>query len=235
MKSAKTIKQANEPLKGEDLTNFNNCIKTTKTPQLQETEQVLIDGQMKTLKLQRNAMTTLTQSKLACHQCNLDFFEETFMSKIFCQTCKQIRTEDDLTQCAVACSLIKKGFTKGGDGIGDFIMVDDADMDDSEFLLTCHTVCLLKSHKPTLADKLIESHNRVADIPDEYPVSYISRIHGEKTPQIYSSCFIFSPFDLCQISKEKEPEVKATRSQMCLNHQHLDPCQPGQYATPSSQ
>jgi hypothetical protein len=102
MKSAKTIKQANEPLKGEDLTNFNNCIKTTKTPQLQETEQVLIDGQMKTLKMPRNAMTTLTQSKLACHQCNQDFFEETFMSKIFCQTCKQIRTEDDLTQCAIA-------------------------------------------------------------------------------------------------------------------------------------
>ena len=44
-------------------------------------------------------------------------------------------------------------------------MVDDAEMDDSQFLLTCHTVCLLKSHKPTLAEKLIESHNQAADVP----------------------------------------------------------------------
>jgi hypothetical protein len=86
MKSAKAIKQANEPLEGDDLINFKTCIKTTKTPQLKETEQVMIDGEMKSLKLQRNAMTTLTQSKLACHQCNSDYFEETFLSKIYCQT-----------------------------------------------------------------------------------------------------------------------------------------------------
>ena len=110
-------------------------------------------------------MTTLTQSRLACHQCNLDYFEETFLSKIYCQQCKKLRTEEDLTQCAVACSLIRKGFTKGGADTNDLLMVEDADMDDSEFLLTCHTVCLLKSHKPTLADKLIESHNQVANIP----------------------------------------------------------------------
>ena len=60
MKSAKTIKKANEPLQGEELTNFNKCVKTTKTPQLQETEQVLIDGEMKTLKISRKAMSSLT-------------------------------------------------------------------------------------------------------------------------------------------------------------------------------
>ena len=60
MKSAKTIKQSNEPLQGEELTKFNECVKTTKTPQLKETEQVLIDGKMKTLKISRKAMTILT-------------------------------------------------------------------------------------------------------------------------------------------------------------------------------
>ena len=30
MKSAKTIKKANEPLQGEELTNFNKCVITTK-------------------------------------------------------------------------------------------------------------------------------------------------------------------------------------------------------------
>ena len=66
MKSARNIKRSNEPLHGEELANFNKCVKTTKTPQLQETEQVLIDGEMKTLKISRRAMTTLTQSKLSC-------------------------------------------------------------------------------------------------------------------------------------------------------------------------
>ena len=81
-------------------------------------------------------MTSLTQSKLACHQCNQDYFDETFMSKVFCQMCKQMRTEDDLTQCTIACTLIKEGQTKGGEGEDDLIMVDDAEMDDSQFLLT---------------------------------------------------------------------------------------------------
>ena len=68
MKSARNIKRSNEPLLGEGLDNFNKCVKTTKTPQLQETEQVLIDGEMKTLKFSRRAMTALTQSKLSCYQ-----------------------------------------------------------------------------------------------------------------------------------------------------------------------
>ena len=74
---------------------------STKTPQLKETEQVLIDGEMKSLKLQRKAMTTLTQPRLSCHQCNPNYFEETFLNKIYGQ------------QCAAACSLIRKSFTKG--------------------------------------------------------------------------------------------------------------------------
>ena len=66
--------------------------------------------------------------------------------------CKEMRTEDDLIQCSTACTLIKEGPTKGGEYKDDPIMIDNAEMDDSQFLLTCHTVCLLKSHKPTLAE-----------------------------------------------------------------------------------
>ena len=96
MKSAKTIKKSNEPLQGEELTNFYKCVKTTKTPQLQDTEQVLIDGEMKTLKISKRAMTSLTQSELSCYQCNQDYFDGNFMIKVFCPMCKQMRTEDDL-------------------------------------------------------------------------------------------------------------------------------------------
>ena len=169
-------------------------------------------------------MTTLTQSRLACHQCNLDNFEETFMSKIFCQVCKQIRTEDDLTQCAVACSLIKKGFTKGGDGIGDFIMVDDNDMDDSEFLLTCHTVCLLKSHKPTLADKLIESHNRVADIPAlqvsiQYPISAEFMV---KRPHKFTLRVLFLVLLTCAKFLKKRNQRLKLEEAICLAQNPLN-------------
>jgi predicted Zn-ribbon and HTH transcriptional regulator len=167
MKSARNIKRSNEPLHGEELANFNKCVKTTKTPQLQETEQVLIDGEMKTLKISRRAMTTLTQSKLSCYQCNQDYFDDKFLNKVFCPICKEMRTEDDLIQCSTACTLIKEGPTKGGedDIKDDPIMIDNPDMDDNQFLLTSHTVCLLKSHKPTLGEKLIESHNQAKDIP----------------------------------------------------------------------
>ena len=127
IRSARNIKRSNEPLLGEELDNYNRCVKTTRTPQLQETEQVLIDREMKTLKISKRAMTSLTQSKFSCYQCNEDYFDDTFLIKVFCPMCKEMRTEDDLLQCSTACTLIREGSTKGGENEieDDPIMIDN--------------------------------------------------------------------------------------------------------------
>ena len=105
-------------------------------------------------------------------------------------------------------------------------MVDDADMHDSEFLLTCHTVCLLKSHKPTLAEKLIESHNRVADIPAlqvsiQYPISAEFMV---KRPLKFTLRVLFLVLLTCaKFLKKRNQKLKLQEARCALTNSILTP------------
>ena len=99
-------------------------------------------------------------------------------------------------------------------------------MDDSEFLLTCHTVCLLKTNKPNLADKLIESHNQVAHIPAiqvsiQYPIAAEFMV---KRPYKFTIRVLFLVLLTCaKFLKKRNKRLKLQDARCALTNSILTP------------
>ena len=167
MRSAFMIKNENKPLEEEELKNFQSSVRKIRTPQLEESETVLIDSQMRSLKITKSALNTLVKSRLSCRTCRDDYFDGSFLSKMLCTECRRFRKRADMSTCAQVCAMMTEEPPKGGEmKEHDNSTIDpDNKPDDNEFIQTCQTISMAAIHKPTMAEKILATHIESAEVP----------------------------------------------------------------------